>query len=373
MKTIKKAILILASVISLSVICGCKQEPHIEDISNNGTVEALSKKDYSIYPLSERINAYYIYYRKTDDYRERVVIYYNTTNDLKSATKLENFSEYPDICLYTEEQCYDTYYFWGYRCISYLNDPRESGVTPEVVTYKFENKVPYPKNLKVEYSSEVLNEIVVTWDPIYDDKWSTLYYLYSNTVNDISSAKKVKDKERDFFYYDSETSGGLIYKQIPLEDKSLYFWVKVKASKDFDECYSYFSEPVSLNFKHKKPDVPTGFSVTGTGKGTATLKLNEKATRKPKFYKIYCAEENDFSKVIYKKTLYSTAETAIDDGKYSQTDYFSYTNKIGTCYWYDLFYEGESFYFWIKAADTPDEDANPETESELVGPVSVTF
>lgn len=363
MKTIKKAILILASVISLSVICGCKQESH--DVSTTYTREYTNK----CHPIESfkvedaGTNKYHII---ADEYEPisngTTYIYYNTTDDLKSAKQY-----WSTIELSAETQNIGTYYFWGYIAdynpetnSNLYKDPRKSGITPKTFSYKFENEIPYPENLKVKYSKEILNKIVVTWDPVkfYNSSSYNKYYLYTNTENDISSAKKVKHKKYTYSsdeqdYFDSDE---VIYEQILLEDKPLYFWIKV-----YNNGYSDFSEPVFLDFKHKKPDAPTNLTVTKPFLSNTTVTLKE-VFPKPEYYKIYYAKVNNFAK----------AELDV-----VQSKYFKYTDEeeLGR---YEFFFTSEfesskTFYFWIKAADTPDEDANPETESELVGPVSVTF
>ncbi len=373
MKTIKKAILILASVISLSVICGCKQEPDFVSTYTPTTREYTNK----CYPIESfkvedaGTNKYHII---ADEYEPisngTTYIYYNTTDDLKSASEAKydynNNNNRALLELSAETQNIGTYYFWGYIAdynpetnSNLYKDPRKSGITPKTFSYKFENEIPYPENLKVKYSKEILNKIVVTWDPVkfYNSSSYNKYYLYTNTENDISSAKKVKHKKYTYSsdeqdYFDSDE---VIYEQILLEDKPLYFWIKV-----YNDGYiSDFSEPVFLDFKHKKPDAPTGFTVTKPFLSNTTVTLKE-VFPKPEYYKIYYAKVNNFAK----------AELDV-----VQSKYFEYTDEeeLGRYVFLKNFESNKTYYFWIKAADTPDEDANPETESELVGPVSVTF
>lgn len=403
MKTIKKAILILASVISLSVICGCKQEPENTDRELTNTcypIESFKvEKDtrgyyWKNYSEEELKNIYRLIPEVAEDKLSGgagIYIYENTTNDLKSAKRVYMLAPITstDYCYDESSITYhfkvsahahsniDTYYFWGYIADYDYNtheelyyDPRKSGITPKVFTYEFVNEILYPKNLKVEYSSEILNEIVVTWDSVefYDpDSDYNRYFLYTNTVNDISSAKKVEHSNKD--YFDSKEE--LIYKQFLLEDQQLYFWIQVDNIN-----YSDISEPVFLDFKHKKPDAPKGFTAEESYDeygyiDYVTLKLNE-ASPNPKLYKIYCAEENDFSKATSGGHIYSTKEIAESEQTCYIPPYFS-SNKNEKHYKYRSYkYKyAKTLYFWIKAADTPDEDANPETESELVGPVSV--
>ncbi|GEM_PF-5680089 len=396
MKTIKKAILILASVISLSVICGCKQEPENTDRELTNTcypIESFKVEKDKEAPLQ---NCYVVIPEVAEDKLSGgagIYIYSNTTDDLKSAEKIcflpplnvvgyhhnkDNIAGSIWITADEKQQNFGTYYIWGYIADYDYNthkelyyDPRKSGITPKVFTYEFVNEILYPKNLKVEYSSEILNEIVVTWDSVefYDpDSDYNRYFLYTNTVNDISSAKKVEHSNKD--YFDSKEE--LIYKQFLLEDQQLYFWIQVDNIN-----YSDISEPVFLDFKHKKPDAPKGFTAEESYDeygyiDYVTLKLNE-ASPNPKLYKIYCAEENDFSKATSGGHIYSTKEIAESEQTCYIPPYFS-SNKNEKHYEYFNPYKykyAKTLYFWIKAADTPDEDANPETESELVGPVSV--
>ena len=201
---------------------------------------------------------------------------------------------------------------------------------------------------------------MVTWDPVkfYNSSSYNKYYLYTNTENDISSAKKVKHKKYTYSsdeqdYFDSDE---VIYEQILLEDKPLYFWIKV-----YNNGYSDFSEPVFLDFKHKKPDNPTEFTVTRDSYNLNLIVKIEEAFPKPEYYKIYYAKIDNFAKAKLK---------AVQSNDFKYTD----EEELGRYEFGSTEFEfGKTFYFWINAADTPDEDANPETESELVGPVSVTF
>lgn len=374
MKTIKKAILILASVISLSVICGCKDGEYTREESPITVKLIYENKCYPIgrFEVSkDGTNRYYIIAREYNDIvNGRIYIYYNTTDDLKSASKLgTDFAKIDTeflLKLSAETQNIGTYYFWGYVAnydpethYELYADPRKSNVTPETFSYEFKNEIPCPENLKVKYSKEILNKIVVTWDPVkfYNSSSYNKYYLYTNTENDISSAKKVKHKKYTYSsdeqdYFDSDE---VIYEQILLEDKPLYFWIKV-----YNNGYSDFSEPVFLDFKHKKPDAPTNLTVSKYLFSNVTVTLKE-VFPKPEYYKIYYANLDNFAKAKLKAV---------------QSNCFKYTDEEEFGYYeFDsgIFKSNKTYYFWIKAADTPDEDANPETESELVGPVSVTF
>lgn len=372
MKTIKKAILILASVISLSVICGCKQEPETKSEFITIPTREYTNKCHPIESFKVEDAGTNKYYIIADEYEPisngTTYIYYNTTDDLKSASeaKYDYYNNSALLELSAKTQNIGTYYFWGYIAdydpktnSNLYKDPRKSGITPKTFSYKFENEIPYPENLKVKYSKEILNKIVVTWDPVkfYNSSSYNKYYLYTNTENDISSAKKVKHKKYTYSsdeqdYFDSDE---VIYEQILLEDKPLYFWIKV-----YNNGYSDFSEPVFLDFKHKKPDAPTNLTVSKYLFSNVTVTLKE-VFPKPEYYKIYYANLDNFAKAKLKAV---------------QSNCFKYTDEEEFGYYeFDsgIFKSNKTYYFWIKAADTPDEDANPETESELVGPVSVTF
>ncbi|WP_296664551.1 hypothetical protein [Treponema sp. UBA753] len=374
MKTIKKAILILASVISLSVICGCKDGEYTREESPITVKLIYENKCYPIgrFEVSkDGTNRYYIIAREYNDIvNGRIYIYYNTTDDLKSASKLgTDFAKIDTeflLKLSAETQNIGTYYFWGYVAnydpethYELYADPRKSNVTPETFSYEFKNEIPCPENLKVKYSSETLNKIVVTWDSVKFNSYGGRYYLYTNTENDISSAEKVKHKKNTFSsdeqdYFDSYEK--LIYEQVLLEDKPIYFWIKV-----YNNGYSDFSEPVFLDFKHKKPDNPTEFTVTRDSYNLNLIVKIEEAFPKPEYYKIYYAKIDNFAKAKLK---------AVQSNDFKYTD----EEELGRYEFGSTEFEfGKTFYFWINAADTPDEDANPETESELVGPVSMTF
>ena len=184
-------------------------------------------------------------------------IYYNTTNDPTTATKVtlagyayvEYDSQYQKTGYYKGSSEIPlsesgTYYFWV-KAVDGSKNESDFSIGSGATVFTLES-LNIPQNVTVTKSEEAPKKVIISWR---DSKEAYKYQIYYNTTNDSSTATKATI---GYVYdeYDSQSKKTGYYKgssEITLPDLgTYYFWVKAvdgtKHESEFSEVKEFVLE-----------------------------------------------------------------------------------------------------------------------------------
>ncbi len=336
---IKKAFLNLFTILFIATILGCPS-PNTEAPEDNSYKLVDLKAEQS----TTTTNAVVVTWKDSLCY-DKYYIYYNTTNDSATATKVslagyaykETNTDYYKGTKEVSLSKSGTYYFW----IKAVDGNNQESEFSKSVSCAFTWKgLSAPIDVTAEQSQTSPNTIVVTWR---DTVEASKYYIYYNTTNDPTTATKVTLAGYAYVEYDSQYQKTGYYKgssEIPFsESGTYYFWVK---AVDGSKNESDYSESCSCTFTTKSLDAP--IDVTAEQRQTAYNMITVTWRDTVEAYKYYIYyNTTDDPTTATKVTLAGYAYVEYDS-QYKKTGYYKGSSEVS-------FSESGTYYFWIKAVD----------------------
>ena len=339
---IKKAFLNLFTILFIATILGCPS-PNTEAPEDNSYKLVDLKAEQS----TTTTNAVVVTWKDSFCY-DKYYIYYNTTNDSATATKVslagyaykETNTDYYKGTKEVSLSKSGTYYFW----IKAVDGNNKESEFSKSVSCAFTWKgLSAPIDVSAEQSQTSPNTVIVTWR---DTVEAYKYNIYYNTTDDSSTATKANlngyaHKESKTNYYKGEHEVSLS------ESGTYYLWVK---AVDGTNKESDYSESCSCTFIAKPLDAP--IDVTAEQRQTAynIVTVTWRDTVEAYKYNIYYNTTNDSS----------TATKAYLNGyayKESKTNYYKGEYEVSLP-------ESGTYYFWVKAVDGSNKESEFSTVSE---------
>ncbi len=339
---IKKAFLNLFTILFIATILGCPS-PNTEAPEDNSYKLVDLKAEQS----TTTTNAVVVTWKDSFCY-DKYYIYYNTTNDSATATKVslagyaykETNTDYYKGTKEVSLSKSGTYYFW----IKAVDGNNKESEFSKSVSCAFTWKgLSAPIDVTAEQSQTSPNTIIVTWR---DTVEAYKYYIYYNTTNDPTTATKVT--LAGYAYKESNSSYYKGTKEVSLsESGTYYFWVK---AVDGSNQESDYSESCSCTFTAQSLDAPIDVSAEQRQTAYNIITVTWRDTVEAYKYYIYYNTTND-SGTATKVTLAGYAY------KESNSSYYKGTKEVSLS-------ESGTYYFWVKAVDGTNHESEFSTVSE---------
>ena len=296
---------------------------------------------------------------------DKYYIYYNTTNDSSTAKKtsgsgyvsVEYDSSYNKTGFYKGSKDValseaGTYYFW-IKAVDGNNKESEFSKSTSCVFTPVSLSTPI--DVSAVQSETSYNTITVTWR---DTSEAYKYYIYYNTIDDSSTAKKASGNGYASDEYDSSYKKTGYYKgskDVALSEAgTYYFWVKAvdgnNKESDFSKSTSCTFTPTSLT---APIDVSAAQSETSYNNVTVSWRDSSEAYK----YVIYYNTTNDSSTAT--KASGSGYVSVEYDSKYNKTGFYKGSKDVALA-------ESGTYYFWVKAVDGNKQESEFSSVSEVV-------